>query len=384
MPGKHHAKLLSQRPSVPHACAIISTSVSQRVRLLLEFRAAGLRTPTMGANRSTLSCRTILFLLVLLGTPLAARSGTLEGSAKELARKIVASLPAQDGVSLELRNTSTVTPQEFASLEQTLREELEGLKIHVVAAVPAAVNLRIVLSENRKGLLLSAEIIQAGASQVILMAASRTPQFRIASYWMPIVLQSKIIWEGPEQILDAAIASGPGGVPRLVLLLPDGLKIQDSPWGTMSTEKFPSSESATRDPRGKLEITGNVASAVLPPRICTMNLDTFELLECHTAAGADGSLMVEVPHDFPAAEKGTEILMPQNGCGAALATGPGDFTQPDSVQAFSMKPAGLAISSKVDFPGPVLALRGGSGSSRAIVRNLKTGNYEAYSLSCGK
>lgn len=78
------------------------------------------------------------------------------------------------------------------------------------------------------------------------------------------------------------------------------------------------------------------------------------------------------------------MLMPQNGCEGALATGSGDYTQPDWVQAFSLKPPGLAISNKLDFPGPVLALRGGSGLSRAIVRNLKTGNYEAYNLSCGK
>ena len=341
-----------------------------------------------GIDRSNLSCRTLLFLFVLLGTPMAARSATLEDSAKELARKIASALPAEESVSVEMRNISSLTLDEVSVVEQALKAELANLKFHLATNGAATVNLRITLSENTKSLLWSAEIIQGAASKAILMEVSRNSEFRIASYRMPVVLRSVIIWEGPKQILDATTASEAGGLTRLVLLLPDGLEIEDTPGSTMSTVKIPSTGTTTRDPRGRLDLDGNIVSAVLPTRVCTVNLDTIELMECHTPVARDlsrdGGQTEVVPRDLLSLGKGTEMLMPQNGCGAFLATGSGDYTQLDSVQAFSVKPAGIAISNKLDFPGPVLALQGSSGASRAIVRNLRTGNYEAYRLSCGQ
>jgi hypothetical protein len=364
--------------------AMISRRAVRRAIVLFAFRAAERSAPMMGIERSSFSRRTILFLIVILGAPIAANSATLEDSEKELADKITASLPSRESVSVGVRNISSLPPAEFAAVEQALRDELENLKVPVVTTGAAAINVRITLSENIKGLLLTAEITHGGTSQVILMPVSRPSEFRVASYLMPIVLHSKIIWEGPKQLLDAATVSGPGGFSILVLLLRDSVEIHNSAGVTSGMVAVPSAGIATRNPQGKLEINGTTALAVIQSQACTINLNTMELLECHAAANQDEELAEDVPHDLLSAERSTEMLMPQNGCGAALAAGSGDYTQADSLQAFSVKPAGLAISNKLDFPGPVLALRGGSGGSRAIVRNLKTGNYEAYSISCGK
>jgi hypothetical protein len=341
-----------------------------------------------GIDRSTLSYRTLLFLFVLFGTPMAARSDTLEDSARELARKIAAVVPVGENTSIVVRNISSLPPDEFASVEQLLKAELEDLKVRAATTGAITVNLRITLSENTKGLLWGAEITHGDSSQYVIMAVSRTSEYQIAPYLMPIVLRGKIIWEGPEQILDVAMTSEVGGLAHFILLLPDALTIQDIPGSTISTVKFPSAGIATRDPRASLEFSGNVASAVFPLRVCTINLEALQLMECHaleaTDLSRDAGQADVVPHDHLIPGKGTEMLMPQNGCDAILATGSSDYTKPDWVQAFSAEPLGIAISNKLDFPGPVLALRGGSGASRAIVRNLTTGNYEAYSLSCGK
>jgi hypothetical protein len=75
------------------------------------------------------------------------------------------------------------------------------------------------------------------------------------------------------------------------------------------------------------------------------------------------------------------------GVGQFLATGARDYTQPDSMQVFRTAPGGtVAISTELEFPGPVTALHGVSDIPRVIVRNLSTGNYEAYrlSFSCGQ
>lgn len=367
---------------------MISSNVGRRARLFLMFGAAGRSAPMMGINRTSFSRRLILFLLVLLGMPLAARSAALEDSAKELARKIAAALPAQEGVFLELRNISSSSADEFAGAERALRDELEQSKVHVVASAPASVHLGITLSENIKGLLWSAEIARGDSSQVIFIPVNRDSDFLLASKSMPVVLQSKIIWAGAAQILDAMVASWAGGPARLLLLHPDGLEVQTNSINMMFTVMFPSTGIAARDPQGILELNGAVASVKFPERDCTVNLEALQLMECHALTALNhgagdmgttsgGPLNPSIPRRV------SEILMPEDGCGASLTTGSGDDTQPDWVQAFATKTPGIAISNKVNFPGPVLALHGGA-SLRAIVRNVKTGNYEAYILSCGE
>ena len=67
-----------------------------------------------------------------------------------------------------------------------------------------------------------------------------------------------------------------------------------------------------------------------------------------------------------------------------LATGKGDWTQADFVQTYEMDTSGRAAAvltgSPVAFAGPVIALwsTGTSGVARAVVRDLKSGNYEAW------
>lgn len=89
---------------------------------------------------------------------------------------------------------------------------------------------------------------------------------------------------------------------------------------------------------------------------------------------------------------GSEIAGINTKCGngrQVLATRPGDWTVPDAVQAFEIDDdQAVAVSSPVQFSGPVTALWTAEDESyvRAVVRNLKTGNYEAYRLTitCGK
>jgi hypothetical protein len=95
------------------------------------------------------------------------------------------------------------------------------------------------------------------------------------------------------------------------------------------------------------------------------------------------------PPGPPPPGKGTLIEM-KAVCGGAsqfLATGGRDYTQTDSVQVFQTESTGaVAVSTELDFPGPITALHAISDAPRAVVQNLATGNYEAYrlSFSCGQ
>jgi len=63
-----------------------------------------------------------------------------------------------------------------------------------------------------------------------------------------------------------------------------------------------------------------------------------------------------------------------------VATGARDYTSRDTLQGFNVESkAATPVTAVVDFPGPILSLRGEKDSNAvAIVFNLSTGNYEAY------
>jgi len=382
----------------PNGCAIISCSLGHRVESPFVFREARRSTPMMAADRSTLSCRAVLFLFVLIGIPSVVRSMTLEDSAKELARRIAATLPAGENVSCEIRNISSVKPGDAARIEQALKAELQERGIGLTGSGTATAVV-VTLSENFKDLVWTGEIRQGGTSQVVLIAVERLPENRAFSDAMPVTIRSEKFWERPERILDAGEISNGEGKSWLVLLLPDGLFIQDKQTGSANKLEITSNQSASRDPWGNLSygLIGNTVALFLAPRVCTINLDSPSLNGCSPAEGSGGApvtsqfpVMFDIaPPGPPQPGKGTEIEMKPVCAGASqfLATGARDYTQTDSLQVFQIESSGaVAVSSELDFPGPITALHAGADPPRAVVRNLTTGNYEAYRLSysCGQ
>src|ERR1700686_1043653 len=131
MPDTHCAKRRLRSRALPIACAMIPKSLGRRAEFFFVIREATRSTPMMAADRSTLSYGAILFLFVSLGLPSLAHPATLEDSAKELAREIAAALPAQENVSCEIRNLSSLQPGEVSRIEQSLKAELQGRGIRI-------------------------------------------------------------------------------------------------------------------------------------------------------------------------------------------------------------------------------------------------------------
>jgi hypothetical protein len=96
------------------------------------------------------------------------------------------------------------------------------------------------------------------------------------------------------------------------------------------------------------------------------------------------------PAGTSAAQWGSDIAGTDAHCGAGsqvLATRPGDRGQPDAIQAFTLiDRTPQPLTETADFPGPVLTLwTSGGSAATAVVRDLRTGNYSAYSVTvvCG-
>ena len=393
MPDIHCAKPL-WRPALPsNGCAMISCSPGRRVEFFVVSREARRGTQMMAADRSTRSYRAILCLFVLFGIPAVADSANLEDSAKELARKIAKALPIQESVSFEIRNLSSLRTEDVTRVEQALKAELQDRGIRISSS-GSTISVVVTLSENFENFVWAGEIHQGDTSQVVLVVVERPLNDFNFSNALPITIRGEKFWEGPERILDAEETSDGAGKSWLVLLLPEGLRIRDIQNGSVSTVDIASAQSASRDPWGNLGLgqAGNTIVFSLTPRVCSVNLETHSLTECIPREGAATGIpansfpvMFDIaPPGPPPAGKGTVIEL-KSACGGAnqfLATGARDYTQTDSLQVFQRESSGaVAVSAEVDFPGPITALHAVSGTPRAVVRNLKTGNYEAYRLS---
>jgi hypothetical protein len=388
------ANRLHEFPVLPKRCAMIFRSLGCSANFRLIMRGARRSIPMTSPHRIKHSWRVLLFLFVWIGIPGNASSATLEDSAKEFARKIAAALPSKENVTYEIRNVSSLQPSEVARIEQALKSELQQQGIGVTNA-GAAVTVIATLSENLKGLVWTAEIPQVDATHVVLIEVERPTESRALKATMPVSIHSEKFWEGTERILDAGEISDGKGRSWLVLLLPGGLRILDRQTGVTITTEIISNQKTSRDPWGNLGFakSGNEFGLFLSPHFCTMNLQTHNLSGCsggdEAAGNSPGSnfpVMIDVaPAGAPAAGKGTEIVMGAPVCGGAsqfLATGARDYTQPDSLQLYELKSRGAdPISAELNFPGPITALHAPSESPRAVVRNLATGNYEAYRLS---
>ena len=89
---------------------------------------------------------------------------------------------------------------------------------------------------------------------------------------------------------------------------------------------------------------------------------------------------------------GSDLAAVRSSCGAQtqlLVTATGDFDAADVVRAFEIADREpVEVSAPLEFPGPVTALWTSSDahSATAVVRNLKTGNYDAFELAitCGQ
>jgi len=258
----------------------------------------------------------------------------------------------------------------------------------------AASDVAVTLSENVANLVWSAEIHQGDIARAVLLRVERPSESRASAGAMSVTIHTEDFWEGPERILDAGEISNGAGKSWLVLLLPGGLRIEDRQSGTASTIDIASNQSSNRDPWGNLGFgkIGDKIGFFLTPRVCTVDLETRKLEGCLPTDGSTLALsgssypvMIDVaPSGTPQPGKGTEIAM-GSVCGGAsqfLATGARDYTQTDSLQVFENKPSGAAaVSAELEFPGPITALHAVSETPRAVVRNLSTGNYEAYRLS---
>lgn len=318
---------------------------------------------------------------------MAARCATLEDSAKELAGKIAAMLPARSEISLGIQNSSSLLPGEVTRIEETLKVELQNRGLRIPTIGSASVSVKVTLSENMKGFIWTAEIPQGDTPRVAMVEVPRPAENQDASNFFTITFRADKFLDSPKRMLDAALFPGSGGRPIQLVLFPTYLSAYEIGTDVEGGGGIPSSQMVSRDPDGVIVVNGNSIEVSVTSRaeseVCTYfqnpSLSLPSSGECDPEP-AKKPAVSGMPHH------GDQYVETRTGCGSGtqvLVTGVGDYTQADSVQVFDKTRRGdfSPLIAEQAFQGPILGLHAATGGvATAIVHNLKTGNYEAYHL----
>jgi hypothetical protein len=384
-----HSKCAMRQPASKlkqDCCVMISGSTGHRLRLLQLRRLAGRSIPMMGIDRFKLFSPTLLILFVLLGMPVAAHSDALEDSARSLADKIAAVVTARGDMACKIRNISTLELDDVIRIDHALMAELQGRCVRTRPNGSEAASVVVNLSENMKGFLWTAEIHQANTNQEVLQIVPFSS--RSSAKALPAILKSERFWDGPQQILDAGLMAASNGDQLVILLTPDAVFIQNMSRHSENKIDIPLGipSSTLRDPEAALYLNaGNIITAGDGQRYCTVSLETLILVKCWDTEGIGGRGLM--PPFLVGLFAPAPMSCTKNIGSPWFATGPGDDAQSDTLWLEVHHDLGTMVTSNyVNFPGPVLAIQEArnDASNTIIVRNVHTGNYEAYrvSISC--
>ena len=308
-----------------------------------------------------------------------------------LADKIAAVTKRGESLTLEVKNMSSLSAADVDGLHDVLVTDLTRRNRRITKQSPADATLQVTFSESADGYVWVAEILE-GAKENVVMVRVAAPNQKASGREAPITLHRKLIWEQEARIVDFGIlAEDSTGEGSMLIILDAGklsfYRSQDKDWKLAREITIEHPRPPQRDLHGRVDLQSGEAQ--LPDAECAGDFRHPESVICTTM---EPPADPEVPRQ-PIAVQGRNVedyavLAPV--CGASpltLVTGPGDWTEPDSIQAYVGNDPEISASSKIQFLGPVLELRRNADgkTARAVSRNLKTGTYEAsiVSVSCG-
>lgn len=350
----------------------------------------------------------------------------LPEAAPAMARSISSLLPRRATVSLEFQALAAVAPSEWSSFRAALRDELRKTGTEVTETAQPESLVRVVISENPRGLLLVAEVGSSETRQIVMAPWVRSN----AGQAKPVLrLEITPIAEQTEPILDVWIADS--GLDAL-LLSPGkvtAMHLTNGKWMSNGLASFASARPTPRDPRGRLISSAGTLGMYLPGTTCTGQgsprpvftceptnmpwlLSQSMGLEVHWAsdrnvlesqnvrgsfynaaggwiASSRGKIETSAGEIVPSTESwGSDLASVANLCGSAggdvvIVASAGDVGGHDQVQAFTLPPEPpTAVSAALSLPGFVTALWASErpGQATLVIRNSKTGNYEASRL----
>ncbi|MGZ4816083.1 MAG: hypothetical protein ACXVZV_11780 [Terriglobales bacterium] len=394
-----------------------------------------------GGDRITL----VLFLLVslILCVAPSAFAANWTAPATDLA-KAVAGATGPGNVTLAVTNSSSLSKADVVDIQHTLETQLRSSDVRIVSGSTANSDVRVTLSENLQGYVWVAEIKQGNETQVEMVSVPRTEAPAVPHSGPSVSIRKTLLWSQPTPILDAyvddkrmvlldaasvstlalhdgkwqpeqtiainASHSFPRDLRGLLVPMKDRLADVYLP-GTMcnvaagssgialscrdSDDPWPFGPRSALFNSGRNYFTGVLFPAVNKPpgpfySVVALPRSGYNLLALTAVDGRvhlnDGT-NDQVLSPSTTADWGSDIAALKSSCGAGtqiLVTSAGDDTATESLRAFEIPDReAVQVSAAADFPGPITALwtHGDGSSVTAVAHHLRTGRYEAYSVS---
>ena len=309
---------------------------------------------------------------------------------RELAAKIAALAPPAARINVTVSNLSSLGADDIGTIQSALKAQLSNRGFHFVNSDSADVTVQVTLGEGDPGYVVVAQVRRNGSEQVAIVTVPRGTQS--AERASGVMLSAKLIWQQPAQILDFALPVAADNLQNTMAVLEPGRLAfyarAQSQW--QFVREFDSeSGPASRDWRGHIDLSQGAAAgdARWPRTECKGDFTQPATVNCQLATRSGEAWIsgdLRAPFAPPGGGDAVNVALQCGMYPVALATGGGDWTQPDFVQAYEVRaaPMGGTVASgdPVNFDGPVTSIWQGAtqGTARAVVHNLRTGNYEAY------
>jgi hypothetical protein len=342
--------------------------------------------------------RAIIISVILVFAGVTARAQTTTqlpsdwtNALGSLADKIAAITKRDESLSLQVNNMSSLSAADVDGLHDVLVTDLARRNRRITKESPADATLQVTFSESVDGYVWIAEILD-GVKENVVMVSVTAPNQKASRQDSPLILHRKIVWEQEARIVDFGIlAEDSSGEASMLITLDAGklsfYRFQEKNWKLAREITIEHPRPPQRNIRGRVDL--QTGEAQLPDAECAGDFRHPESVICTTM---EPPADPEIPRQ-PIVVQGRNVedyavLAPVcDDSPLTLVTGQGDWTEPDSIQAYIGKDPENSARSKIQFLGPVLELRRNADgkSVRTVSRNLKTGRYEAsiVSVSCG-
>jgi NAD(P)-dependent dehydrogenase (short-subunit alcohol dehydrogenase family) len=363
--------------------------------LKLTFLAASLAAIALAARTSAAQSQVSLGLPSAKGRPtLSASPADWDTAVHELVDRVAALSAPPGPIDLLVNNLSSLSPDEVAAIDERLRVELAKRHFRLASGQLVDATLNVTLAEGTDGYLIVAQVPRGTgqqAEQVAMVSVSKAA--KKAEGGGGVSLEQTRIWVQPGVILDFALpAPAAGETPKMIVLEPGRLvfysRLQDQ-WQIDHAVIIPPARPWLRAARGHIDISQGLATGVagIPGIECKGDFTHPQAIQCGFVS-QDTQPWIQgdpsVPKNLDIGGDAANVALQCDARPVVFATGKDDWTRPDFIQPYEMDTAGhtgAAIAgAPAEFAGPVTSLWATetSGAARAVVHNLKTGDYEAY------
>jgi hypothetical protein len=342
----------------------------------------------MRAARRLPSVAMLLILASLFAATIAdgQQKNSWDSAIDSFAAKIAAIAGAHASIRLNVKNISSLDAGRVADFSSALEAQLHQRGLKTESAESTGETFDVTISENRREIIFVAVTNRGDSQGMALETLDRAKAEQRDEVPAHVRLQRELIWTQREPLLDFLVipAASADGVRRLFVLEPRRLVVYRAAaegWQVMESHPLLDYR-VPRDARGffappRADSTEPFRLYVAGER-CDLSMAGAIALNC----GYDVSPIVSMQRDFAA------IGGACGGSNRGLASGRGDWTQPDTLSVVEGDgPYQKAGDEEMAFSGPILALRAGEAenTARVVWRDLRTGDYEAgiVTASCG-